>query len=124
MKAFTGTGHTLGGITPAVNNEPPPPTVEDTHSLEIKAQDELRVDGAEPVATVQVRLHDGKTIKVKLNHSHTIGHIRRFVTTARPDLATRQFNLRTSFPSKELEEDQLSIKDAGIIGAAVLLRLK
>ncbi len=73
---------------------------------------------------MQVRLHDGKTIKLKLNNTHTIGHIRRFVITARPDLSTRPFNLRTSFPSKELEEEQLSIKDAGIIGAAVLLRLK
>ena len=87
-------------------------------------QDELKLDEAQAVATVQIRLHDGKTMKVKLNHSHTIGHLRRFVTTARPDLANRSFGLRTSFPSKELDTDDLSIKEAGLIGAAVLLRLK
>ena len=38
IKAFSGTGHTLGGITPAVNTEPLPATEEDTHSLELKAQ--------------------------------------------------------------------------------------
>ena len=82
------------------------------------------MDDTQSVATVQIRLHDGKTIKVKLNHSHTIGHLRRFVTTARPDLTNRSFSLRTSFPSKELEVDDANIKDAGLIGAAVLLRLK
>jgi len=87
-------------------------------------KDELKLDETKAVATVQIRLHDGKTLKLKLNHSHTVGHLRQFVTTARPDLATRAFNLRTSFPSKELEDDGINIKDAGLIGAAVLLRLK
>ena len=82
------------------------------------------MDEGQAVATVQIRLHDGKTMKVKLNHTHTIRHLRRFVTTARPDLANRSFDLRTSFPSKELDTDDMSIKDAGLIGAAVLLRLK
>jgi len=124
IKAFSGTGHTLGGISPAVSNDPPPVTVEDSHSLEVKAQDELKVDDGQAVATVQIRLHDGKTLKVKLNHSHTIASLRGFVTTARPDLAGRSFSLRTSFPSKELDSEDLNIKDAGLIGAAVLLRLK
>ena len=38
IKAFSGTGHTLGGITPAVNTEPLPATEEDAQSLELKAQ--------------------------------------------------------------------------------------
>jgi len=124
VKVFSGTGHTLGGISPAINIDPPPPTIEGTGNLEEKAQDELHVDETQAVATVQIRLHDGKTMKVKLNHSHTVGHLRRFVTTARPDLANRLFTLRTSFPSKELDVEEVSIKDAGLIGAAVLLRLK
>ena len=82
------------------------------------------MDSTQGVATVQIRLHDGKTLKVKLNHSHTVGDLRRFVTTARPDLSNRSFALRTSFPSKELEKEDDSIKDAGLIGAAILLRLK
>ena len=86
--------------------------------------DELKVNDGQAVATVQIRLHDGKTMKVKLNHSHTVADLRRFVLTARPDLAGRSFSLRTSFPSKELDSDDMNIKDAGLIGAAVLLRLK
>jgi len=124
VKAFSGTGHTLGGISPAVSSAPPPVSVEDSHSLEAKAQDELKVNDGQAVATVQIRLHDGKTMKVKLNHSHTVADLRRFVLTARPDLAGRSFSLRTSFPSKELDSDDMNIKDAGLIGAAVLLRLK
>ena len=38
VKAFSGTGHTLGGISPAVSSAPPPVSVEDSHSLEAKAQ--------------------------------------------------------------------------------------
>ena len=160
VKAFSGTGHTLGGISPAVSSAPPPVSTEDSHSLEAKAQgnileqfekrqffelslhpcinkcytsnhiycyiisDELKVNDGQAVATVQIRLHDGKTMKVKLNHSHTVADLRRFVLTARPDLAGRSFSLRTSFPSKELDSDDMNIKDAGLIGAAVLLRLK
>ena len=48
-------------------------------------KDELKLDETKAVATVQIRLHDGKTLKLKLNHSHTVGHLRQFVTTARPD---------------------------------------
>jgi len=38
IKAFSGTGHTLGGITPAVTSEPPPTVIEDSQNLEQKAQ--------------------------------------------------------------------------------------
>ena len=38
VKAFSGTGHTLGGISPAVSSAPPPVSTEDSHSLEAKAQ--------------------------------------------------------------------------------------
>ena len=38
VKAFSGTGHTLGGISPAVSSAPPPVSVEDSQSLEAKAQ--------------------------------------------------------------------------------------
>ena len=38
VKAFTGKGHTLGGITPSTNTDPSPAIVEDTHDLELKAQ--------------------------------------------------------------------------------------
>ena len=37
-KAFSGAGHTLGGITPAIENEPPPMAIEDSKNLEQKAQ--------------------------------------------------------------------------------------
>ena len=44
IKAFSGTGHTLGGITPAANTDPPPATVEDTHNLEQKAQGAIQLN--------------------------------------------------------------------------------
>ena len=43
---------------------------ENFHEIDIfmLIADELKVDDGQAVATVQIRLHDGKTMKVKLNH--------------------------------------------------------
>lgn len=43
IKAFSGTGHTLGGITPAINTDPIPATVDDTQNLEQKAQGAIQL---------------------------------------------------------------------------------
>jgi UBX domain len=41
---------------------------------------------------------------------------------ARPSL--QAFYLRTTFPSAELSDDAKTLKDAGLLNAAVLLRIK
>ena len=56
---------------------------------------------------------------------HTVGDIRQFVGTARPDYASGPgFSLHTTFPPKELTDDGATVKDAGLVGAALLLRQK
>jgi len=128
-KAFTGSGHVLGGIAPGVDDSsssgasvaaaaaPVGPEAEKA------AQASLGLNDAEPTASVQIRLPDGKRLVAKVNHTHTVGDVRNFVGVARPDLASA-FSLHTTFPPKELSDFNVTVKDAGLIGAAILLRRK
>lgn len=42
--------------------------------------------------------------------------------SARPHLAARPFSLLTTFPSKELSDDSVTVKDGQLQNAAVLQR--
>ena len=43
---------------------------------------------------------------------------------SRPHLAGVSFSLLTTFPNKELTDDSVTIEKAGLVNAAVLLRIK
>ena len=43
------------------------------------AKKEIPVDSAQPSTTIQVRLTDGSTLVARLNHSHTVGDLRRYI---------------------------------------------
>jgi len=131
-RAFTGSGHVLGGIAPGIEDSssssssgggasasqllPPGPEAEKA------AQAGLKLDESQPTASIQVRLPDGKRLVVKVNHAHTVADVRQFVGVARPDIPS--FSLHTTFPPKELSNSAVTVKDAGLIGAAILLRQK
>jgi len=76
------------------------------------------------VANIQVRVADGSRLIVKLNHTNTVGDLRLYINTARPQYQGVQYSLLTTFPNKELTEDTATIASAGLVGAAVLQRLK
>jgi len=130
-RAFTGTGNVLGGIAPAVASAGASAAAAsaapaDPAAAEKEAQAGIKVDTSAAVTSVQIRLPDGKRLVVKLNQdSHTVGDIRRFVAAARPDYgAGGGFSLHTTYPPKELADEKATIKDAGLVGAALLLRKK
>ena len=84
-----------------------------------------QVSSYAPTTTIQIRLDDGSRLVASLNHSHTVGDLRRYVTTARPQLAAAgEFALRTSYPPKELTDDAATLEAAGLLNAALLLRRK
>jgi len=121
---FGGKGNILGSIATTLE---PPPTIEDSEAATEAAQ--IKVD--EPVTSVQVRLEDGSRIVVKLNHSHTVGDIRTFIIMARPEYNGVPFSLVTTIPllepsllHKELTQDQQTLKEAQILGASILQRIK
>ncbi len=72
----------------------------------------------------QVRLNDGSRLVARLNSSHTVGDLRQYISLARPHLAASPFALLTTFPSKELEDEAATLEAAGLLNAAVMLRLK
>lgn len=138
VSMFSGEGHKLGNPAPNVTESnptsPPPstpivaavaaaPTPDENTVNEKRANEELKVDSSLPTTMIQIRLANGSRLAVRLNHTHTVDDIRRFVTTARPMYVNQRFNLLTTFPSKELSDGTVNVKDAGLLNAALLQRL-
>jgi len=124
LKAFTGGGQRLGNISPTVAIEDLP--VDDEHSKkqnEIAAQEEVGVDESSTVTSIQIRLADGSRLVLRINTTQTVERIRHFIIRARPSYAMAVFKLMTTFPNKELEDDQQTIQEAGLLNACVVQRL-
>ncbi|XP_022899675.1 NSFL1 cofactor p47-like [Onthophagus taurus] len=119
-KPFSGTGHTLGS--------PAPPTIgtplnEDKSVNEAHAKKQVKLDEAQPITNLQIRLADGSRLIGQFNNSHTVGEVRSFIIAARPQYETRAFSLLSSYPTKELDDSQ-SLEAAGILNSAIMQKLK
>merc|ERR1712071_352507 len=123
VQSFGGSGNVLGSIAPSVAAPVASPS-QDPAQTEATAQSQAKVDSSQPLASVQVRLADGSRLVVKLNHSHTVADLRNYILVARPQYAGTSFALMTTFPNKELTEETQTLSSAGLVGAAVLQRLK
>ncbi|KAJ9592503.1 hypothetical protein L9F63_015820, partial [Diploptera punctata] len=123
VKAFSGRGHVLGSPSPATIGITKPLDEKDRAANEEQARSSVTVDSAQPLTTVQIRLADGSRLIGQFNHSHTIADLRRYITTARPQYEHQNFSLLTTFPSKELSNNEQTLDEAGILNAAVLQRL-
>lgn len=73
--------------------------------------------------SLQIRLADGTRLLGQFNHGHTIGQVRSYIINARPQYETREFVLLSAYPTKELEDDGQTIKDAGILNSAIMQKL-
>jgi len=122
-KPFQGKGNVLGSIEPSVA-VPAAAAGDDNKTNESTAAAGAKVDTNQPTTNIQVRLADGSRLVVRLNHSHSVGDLRQYVCTARPQYAGVPFLLLTTFPNKELTDDKQTLSEAGLLGAAVLQRLK
>lgn len=96
----------------------------DQAANESQARSQLNLDTTSPMTTIQIRLSDGQNIRQQFNLTHTIGDIRRFIIMMRPQYATQDFILLTSYPSKELCDEELTIDGAGLKNSALMQRLK
>ena len=122
-KPFQGSGNVLGS-TPAPIVFPPQAFAEIANEAEAVAQAQLKVDSNAPLATIQVRMVDGSRLVVRLNHSHTVSDMAAYIRTARPQYEGLDFTMLTTFPNKELTDGRQTVAEAGLLGAAVLQRLK
>lgn len=126
FRAFGGSGQTLGSPAPNVVQNTPTTAADPSSNTENekKAASELAVDESQPTTTLQIRLVDGSRLTARFNQTHTVDNIRQYVTNSRPQYATQSFALLTTFPSKELSDGSQTLKDAGLLNAAIMQRLK
>lgn len=129
-KPFQGSGARLGAVVPEVvgasssaASAPAAPVVENQGpSMLEAAQAGVGLDVGTPVTQIQVRLNNGQRLVGKFNHSHTVAAVRNFIVAAQPDLAFAPFQLMTTFPNKVVEDETLSLKDANLLNAVVVVK--
>lgn len=89
-----------------------------------RARNNLNLNENEPMTQLQIRLADGSRLTGRFNQTHTISAIRRYIVDSRPNYASTTFAILSSFPPKELTEEDKTLKDAGLLNATIVQRLK
>ena len=116
LKTFSGAGNRLGSYAPAdqAQSLPAQPSAPPAS---------MTVDPNQPSTQIQFRLADGTRLVSRFNHTHTVGDLYSFVRMYRVLIrsrpAARPFQLQTSMPTKNIDENSATIKDAGLLNAVV-----
>ncbi|KAH6941735.1 hypothetical protein HPB50_023067 [Hyalomma asiaticum] len=122
VTAFEGTGHRLGTVTPTLtrpaNSDLPP------ERAEANAKVAINLDESKPTTNIQIRLSDGSRLVAQMNHTNTVGDIFKYIVVARPEYEATTFSLLTTFPHKELTDESATLKDANLLNAVIVQRLK
>ncbi|XP_072323831.1 NSFL1 cofactor p47-like isoform X2 [Scyliorhinus torazame] len=119
FKAFSGDGQKLGSPTPTIVSTPSSPEEEFKYFVNF-----VDVNDSEPTTNVQIRLADGSRLVQKFNQTHRISDIRQFIIQHRPTFATSSFVLMTTFPNKELSDEEQTLQEAKLLNAVIVQRLK
>ncbi|KAB1256520.1 UBX domain-containing protein 2B [Camelus dromedarius] len=120
FKAFSGEGQKLGSLTPEIVSTPSSPEEEEKPLLNAV----VLIDDSVPTTKIQVRLADGSRLIQRFNSTHRILDVRDFIVQSRPEFATLDFTLVTSFPNRELADENLTLQEADILNTVVLQQLK
>ncbi|CAO3703755.1 unnamed protein product [Rhizopus stolonifer] len=113
-KPFEGAGNRLGAVA-SVEPTPVPgtfPTEQPTSTI--------TVDETQPVTSIQIRLGDGSRLIAKLNHTHTIGDIRQHIDAN--SNSNRPYIIQTTFPVQQLDKNNQTIKEAGLLNSVIVQR--
>ncbi|XP_052571997.1 UBX domain-containing protein 2B isoform X2 [Peromyscus californicus insignis] len=108
------------GLTPEIVSTPSSPEEEDKSILNAA----VLIDDSVPTTKIQIRLADGSRLIQRFNSTHRILDVRDFIIQSRPEFATTDFILVTSFPSKELTDESLTLQEADILNTVILQQLK
>nr|XP_050023787.1 NSFL1 cofactor p47-like [Dermacentor andersoni] len=122
VMAFEGTGHRLGSVTPTLTRPVVPELPLERTEADAKAA--ISLDESQPMTNIQIRLSDGTRLVAHMNHTHTVGDIRKYIVVARPEYAASTFILLTTFPHQELMDEKATLKDANLLNAVIVQRLK
>jgi UBX domain-containing protein 1 len=102
---FSGEGNTLGGSSSSAAA----PTVE-------AGQGSVQVDESKPKTKIQIRFHDGQKKAQEFNQEQTVGDLRRFCEQC---VGGQAMAIKGGFPPKPITDNSMTLKDAGLCGAAV-----
>ena len=80
------------------------------------------VDASQPTTTIQIRLHNGKRLREKLNLSHTIQDIQTIIHLETQADAT-PYALLAGYPPQPLTDMSLTLEAAKLQGAAITQKL-
>ncbi|XP_017817519.1 UBX domain-containing protein 2B isoform X3 [Papio anubis] len=108
------------GLTPEIVSTPSSPEEEDKSILNAV----VLIDDSVPTTKIQIRLADGSRLIQRFNSTHRILDVRNFIVQSRPEFATLDFILVTSFPNKELTDESLTLLEADILNTVLLQQLK
>ncbi|KAJ2746196.1 protein phosphatase regulator [Coemansia sp. BCRC 34301] len=115
---FSGHGHRLGGIPSALASS----ATDSAPSSRLQASTgrPISLDQSQPIVQVQIRLADGTRLVARVNASHTVGDLRAFVLSERPEAGQRPFAFKTIMPPKVLSDDEATVAQVGIANAAIV----
>eukprot|EP00069_Balaena_mysticetus_P019166 bmy_11882T0 len=108
------------GLTPEIVSTPSSPEEEEKSLLNAV----VLIDDSVPTTKIQIRLADGSRLMQRFNSTHRILDVRDFIVQSRPEFATLDFILVTSFPNKELTDESLTLQEADILNTVILQQLK
>ncbi|PAA94451.1 hypothetical protein BOX15_Mlig028002g1 [Macrostomum lignano] len=126
FKAFAGSGQVLGSPAPAASVQAAPTAAAADAGTGSGGAAAVPVDPSQPTTNLNVRLPSGgRPMTVTLNQArHTVADLRRFVSAERPELADRTFVFLTTFPTAEIANEEQTLEAAGLVNAAVVVRIK
>ncbi|KAB0391215.1 hypothetical protein E2I00_016618, partial [Balaenoptera physalus] len=112
--------HRTSILTPEIVSTPSSPEEEEKSLLNAV----VLIDDSVPTTKIQIRLADGSRLIQRFNSTHRILDVRDFIVQSRPEFATLDFILVTSFPNKELTDESLTLQEADILNTVLLQQLK
>ncbi|CAG8443709.1 11253_t:CDS:10 [Ambispora leptoticha] len=83
---------------------------------------QLEIDESLPVTSLQIRMADGTRMVARFNHTHTIRDVREFINASRVGEANRNYVLQTTFPTKDLKDETLTLTQASLISSVIVQR--
>ncbi|XP_076934633.1 plant UBX domain-containing protein 4-like [Bidens hawaiensis] len=115
--AFAGVGRTLGSSSTSEAVTPLPVTAAPTPSAGLVVDDTL------PSTSIRLRLADGTRMVSRFNNHHTINNIRSFIDASRPGGYGAYQLLTMGFPTKQLNDLNQTIEEAGLANSVVIQKL-
>lgn len=112
--AFGGEGSSLGTVESGG-------VMIDPSSADMQ-RDAPTVDTSQPTTLLQVKLADGKKIRVKLNKHHTVMDLVAMIYHRDGDAGSNDapYYLCAGFPPKDVTDINITLEAAGLVGAAIV----